>query len=105
MATSLTELINPVCIELDLKEKKKPDLIRELAEVLARSGEIEDVDSLAGEVLKREKISSTGIGGFTRYPADPSNASNNCPALCVICSFDTHGTFIWFSPYLKKRSL
>lgn len=68
MAASLSELINPVCIELDLKEKRKPDLIRELAEVLARSGEIEDVDSLAEEVLKREKISSTGIGSGIAIP-------------------------------------
>jgi fructose-specific phosphotransferase system IIA component len=68
MAASLAELINPVCIELDLQGKRKPDLIRELAEVLARSGEIDDVDSLTGEILKREKISSTGIGSGIAIP-------------------------------------
>lgn len=68
MSKPLSELLNPACIELNLEGKRKPDIIRELARVLARDGGINDTDALAEEILEREKLTSTGLGGGIAIP-------------------------------------
>ncbi|WP_319558941.1 PTS sugar transporter subunit IIA [Marispirochaeta sp.] len=68
MAINISELLNPACIELDLAAKKKPDIIKELASVLARGGGVEDQDKLYKELMKREKMTSTGIGSGIAIP-------------------------------------
>lgn len=68
MVHTLSNLLNPECIELDLKSRKKKDIIRELAQVISRSGVIGDTAALGEEILKREKLSSTGLGGGIAIP-------------------------------------
>ena len=68
MVLLLSDLIDPVCIELDLASRRKRDLINEMAEVLARGGLIRDTRALGREILKREKISTTGIGSGIAIP-------------------------------------
>jgi len=68
MAELLSGMLDPRCIELELKGKRKSELIREMAEILSRGGIIRDVDSLAAEIMEREKLSSTGIGSGIAIP-------------------------------------
>lgn len=68
MPTVLSQLLNPACIELNLQERRKEELIRELTGVLARSGDIADVEGLSEAILAREEISSTGIGSGIAIP-------------------------------------
>ena len=68
MAINISELLNPACIELDLSAKKKPDILRELSSVLARCGDVGNQDKLYKELLKREKMTSTGIGSGIAIP-------------------------------------
>jgi fructose-specific phosphotransferase system IIA component len=68
MTVNLSDLLNPACIELNLKSKKKPDVLKELTAVIARSGSIGDLDKLYEELLKREALASTGIGRGIAIP-------------------------------------
>lgn len=68
MPTVLSQLLNPACIELKLNQRRKDELIRELTELLARGGGIEDVESLSAEILEREELTSTGIGSGIAIP-------------------------------------
>jgi mannitol/fructose-specific phosphotransferase system IIA component (Ntr-type) len=54
MTVNLSDLLNPACIELNLKSKKKPDVLKELTAVIARRGSIGDLDKLYEELLKRK---------------------------------------------------
>jgi fructose-specific phosphotransferase system IIA component len=68
MADVLSDKLDPRCIELDLKGKRKGELIREMAEVLSRGGDIQDIESLTEKILEREKLSTTGIGSGIAIP-------------------------------------
>ncbi|MBN2050763.1 MAG: PTS sugar transporter subunit IIA [Spirochaetales bacterium] len=68
MGALLSEMLDTSCIELELKERRKPELIRELAEILSRCGAITDIDSLVDEIMERENLSSTGIGSGIAIP-------------------------------------
>jgi fructose-specific phosphotransferase system IIA component len=68
MAATLREMLNPVCIDLELKGKRKPEIIEALAELLGRGGKVSDTGILAAEVLEREKLASTGIGSGIAIP-------------------------------------
>ncbi|MFW5683395.1 MAG: PTS sugar transporter subunit IIA [Spirochaetota bacterium] len=68
MIDSIGEVLDASCMELDLSAKKKPDIIRELVEVLARAGKIDDVDAVTEQVLERESLTTTGIGGGIAIP-------------------------------------
>jgi fructose-specific phosphotransferase system IIA component len=68
MVHTLSDLLNPDCIELNLKSRRKKDIIRELAQVVSRCGIISDTEALGKEILMREKLSSTGLGGGIAIP-------------------------------------
>jgi fructose-specific phosphotransferase system IIA component len=65
----LSDLLDARCVRLELKARKKEDAIRELVELLADAGKLEgDAERYVGEIMAREKISSTGIGGGIAIP-------------------------------------
>jgi len=64
----LCELLNPACIELDIKAKRKQALIRELVELLCRAENIGDADDLFRRLMEREDLGSTGIGNGVAIP-------------------------------------
>lgn len=68
MSTKLSELLKPECIELDLKEKKKADIIRELTEMVSRCAELGDSETICEALMEREKLGSTGIGNGIAIP-------------------------------------
>jgi len=59
---SIADMMHPECIKLELKQKKKKKVIREMVEVLAAAKIIEDTDVLVKKLLERENNASTGIG-------------------------------------------
>lgn len=61
-------LLSPDCIALDLKGKRKKEIIEELVDLLVKSGKILHGRDIAEEVLAREKITSTGIGKGVALP-------------------------------------
>jgi fructose-specific phosphotransferase system IIA component len=61
-------MLDPACIDLNLKAKRKPELIEELVTLLNQGGKISDADRLTTEVVEREKLASTGIGRGIAIP-------------------------------------
>jgi len=68
MAIDLSKLLCPDCIELDLSGRKKPEIVRELIEVISRCEDIGDTEALYEAIMEREKLSSTGIGNAIAIP-------------------------------------
>ncbi len=64
---SITDILAPERIRLDLASKKKKQVVFELAE-LFRSEVGEETSTLAKQLYKREKMSSTGIGHSVAVP-------------------------------------
>ena len=58
------DFLSPEAISADLQAKNKKDLIKELVELLVKSGEIKEKDSekVSKVLLEREALGSTGIG-------------------------------------------
>lgn len=65
---SITDLLTPECIKLDLKEKRKKKVIVELSKVLEQSGKVKDAKALAKQIIQREAMASTGIGHGIAIP-------------------------------------
>lgn len=65
---SIAEYIKPECIALELKEKKKKQVIQELTELLRSTGHIDNAPQLVTLILKRERMASTGIGHGVAIP-------------------------------------
>ncbi|MGM0628199.1 MAG: PTS sugar transporter subunit IIA [Candidatus Fermentibacterota bacterium] len=68
MAVELAEMMNPACIELELEGKRKPDIIRELVDIVSRCEDRIDRDCLYVSLMRRESISTTGIGDGIAIP-------------------------------------
>ena len=64
----LTEIIDEQCIKIPLQHKSKRGLIKELVDLLAEAGRIEDRDGILESVLEREKLMSTGVGNGVAIP-------------------------------------
>jgi mannitol/fructose-specific phosphotransferase system IIA component (Ntr-type) len=62
---TLTSLLRPDRINLDLKAKKKPEALRELVQMI-RQGD--DAELLLATLTKREELGSTGIGKGIAIP-------------------------------------
>jgi PTS system nitrogen regulatory IIA component len=62
---TLTSLLRPDRINLDLKGKKKPEALRELVQMV-RQGD--DAELLLATLTKREELGSTGIGKGIAIP-------------------------------------
>ena len=65
---NISNILDPTCILLDLKASKKEEAIRELAQLLADTGKIDDANYCVNAIMEREKISSSGIGHGIAIP-------------------------------------
>lgn len=65
---SPAEILDERCILLDMKARKKKDVIANLVESLASAGFIENPRKVTKLVLDREKSASTGIGHGAAIP-------------------------------------
>jgi fructose-specific phosphotransferase system IIA component len=68
MDVDVSKLLSPECICLDLKGKKKKEIVEELIELFVQSGKISQGKGVIEEVLDREKETSTGIGKGVAIP-------------------------------------
>ncbi len=58
----LSEILNEDRICMNLKTRTKREAIRELAEIAAKNGQVNQVDTLIDALMVREQIQTTGIG-------------------------------------------
>jgi PTS system fructose-specific IIC component len=64
----LEEYAAPERIALDLEARDKQELLQQLVDRLVDGGQVRDGAGLMGELLKREQVMSTGIGGGIAIP-------------------------------------
>jgi fructose-specific phosphotransferase system IIA component len=64
----LSNLIEEDLMNFDLQSASKEDVINELVELATRSKLVRDKDLLLEEVLKREKLVTTGVGWGVAFP-------------------------------------
>jgi len=62
---NLHSLLKPECIKLDLKSRKKNDVLEELIDLIRKD---KDSDLLVSTLVKREDLGSTGIGKGVAIP-------------------------------------
>lgn len=68
MSQLLSNILSLESVSLEIVAKKKPDIIRELVALLARSGVATNVDAVTEAVLAREELATTGIGNGVAIP-------------------------------------
>ncbi len=64
----LADLLQERLVEVSLKGTTKPEVLRELAEILSRSTDGLSADALARVLAEREELASTGIGDGVAIP-------------------------------------
>ena len=64
----ITELLNPVSIDLNATPKDKKDTIKQAVALMAESGNISDTEAYTRQVMAREEESTTGIGDGIAIP-------------------------------------
>ena len=69
----LSELLTPDQIRVPLRGTTKEELLRELVDVLHRSGAVSDPAVVLEAVMERERVLSTGIGSGVAIPHGKSN--------------------------------
>ncbi|MGI5922476.1 MAG: cation:proton antiporter [Lentisphaeria bacterium] len=69
----LDKIISPECVVNDLKATNHEDAIRELIQVLARSGRLLDIELCQRDVLAREAVVHTCIAGGIALPHARTN--------------------------------
>jgi fructose-specific phosphotransferase system IIA component len=68
MSDSISAILKPEAVTLQIKAKKKRDIIRELVQLLADAGVVADTDTVTAQVLEREELATTGIGSGIAIP-------------------------------------
>ena len=74
---ALVDLIRPEVIKVPLVSSTKPEVIRELVEVLRDAGKISDVDLVYDALMKRESLGSTGLEQGIAVPHAKTPAFNS----------------------------
>jgi mannitol/fructose-specific phosphotransferase system IIA component (Ntr-type) len=65
---ALIDLVIPEIVKVPLESKDKPDVLRELVQVLKDAGQIEDSDTVLKAVQEREDKQSTGLEAGIAVP-------------------------------------
>ena len=64
----LSRLLKTNQIDLDLKGKNKKQIIAELVDLIAKSGKLKNKKAFFKVIMVREKLGSTGVGGWIAIP-------------------------------------
>jgi mannitol/fructose-specific phosphotransferase system IIA component (Ntr-type) len=64
----LSELLDPTCVALDMTASTKDAVIASLVDLLAASEVVGDRERMVEDLLQRERVMSTGIGGGIAVP-------------------------------------
>lgn len=79
---NLTEVLDERAISLSLEASDMRGVVEALVDLLAPTGVISDRDAVVSDILKREDVMSTGIGGGIAIPhAQSKGASRLAVAL------------------------
>lgn len=70
----LSDLLTETSISVDLKGQSKHDIIEELLELAATTGNVKDKQAALQDVLKREELMSTGLEKGIAVPHAKSSA-------------------------------
>jgi PTS system fructose-specific IIC component len=65
---NISGLIDPRCVRLELGAGRKQEAVEELLRLLSDAGKIDNVDRCLSEIMERERVSSTGVGGGMAIP-------------------------------------
>ena len=68
MPADLADLLHTECIELELEGKRKPEIICELVEAISRCSKEIDQEKVYEALMRREELSTTGIGDGIAIP-------------------------------------
>ncbi len=71
---SLSEILSPEAIELDLRATDEKSAILALAELLRNDADVLDLEKFSAEVFEREKVSPTVAGEGVAFPHARSDA-------------------------------
>jgi PTS system nitrogen regulatory IIA component len=74
------DFLSADAIKLSLESKNKKDAIKELVEVLFKSGKIKDKKKMMQTLLEREELGSTGIGQGIAIPHGKSDTVSDLAA-------------------------
>jgi fructose-specific phosphotransferase system IIA component len=74
---ALVDLIRPEVIKVPLVSTTKPDVIRELVELLRDAAKISDVEQVCDALMKRESLGSTGLEQGIAVPHAKTTAVNS----------------------------
>ena len=67
-ATLLTEILDESCVLLDMTATSKGAAIDSLVDVLVKAEVVTDRDRMIEDIVRREQVMSTGIGGGIAVP-------------------------------------
>lgn len=84
----LSELMNEKLVLLDLKGKKKSEILEEMVECLWTVGGLERKEEFFSSILQREELESTAVGGGV---AIPHGRSPSVKRLSVVFARDKKG--------------
>jgi fructose-specific phosphotransferase system IIA component len=73
---ALVDLIRPEVVKVPLVSTTKPELIREMVELLRDAGKISDVEAVYDALMKRESLGSTGLEQGIAVPHAKTTAVN-----------------------------
>lgn len=76
----IMDFLSSDAIKLSLESKNKKDAIKELVEVLFKSGKIKDKKKMIQTLLEREELGSTGIGQGIAIPHGKSDTVSDLAA-------------------------
>ena len=74
---ALVDLISPEVVKVPLTSRNKPEVIRELVQVLKNAGKINDTENVLDAIHRREELGSTGLELGIAVPHAKSEAVNN----------------------------
>jgi PTS system nitrogen regulatory IIA component len=76
----ILDFLSADAIKLSLESKNKKDAIRELVELLVKSGKVKDKKKMVQTLLEREELGSTGIGQGIAIPHGKSDTVSDLAA-------------------------
>jgi len=66
--SALWQILDPACIELGIKARRKEEALAEMAALLAGAGHVDNPEELTRALLARERLTSTGVGNGIAIP-------------------------------------
>lgn len=76
----ILDFLSVDCIKLSMESKNKKDAVKELVDVLFKSGKVKDKKKMIQTLMEREELGSTGIGQGIAIPHGKSDTVSDLAA-------------------------